>query len=158
MWYLVDSIHDQVKPKTIKLVLRKYYTENYRLCATRTPLKRGELRCSERVSSWCSSCDTRRSTIKRHKHHLIGKSSWTPVCVNKYKEHYQTWTPDKINRRLNIFATLQHWCFRYRMVVEFKKSLKIPKVQAESIYRRTHNTMAKRKSTKGQTTINKTYI
>jgi len=39
-----------------------------------------------------------------------------------------------------------------------KKSLKIPKGQSESVYRRTDNTMAKRKSTKGQTTINKTYI
>ena len=41
----------------------------------------------------------------------------------------------------------------------FKKSLKIPKGQSESIYRRrTDNTMAKRKSTKGQTMIYKTYI
>jgi hypothetical protein len=33
-----------------------------------------------------------------------------------------------------------------------KKSLKIPKGQSESVYRRrTDNTMAKRKSTKGQT-------
>jgi hypothetical protein len=41
----------------------------------------------------------------------------------------------------------------------FKKSLKIPKGQSESVYlRRTENTMAKRKSTKGQTMINKTYI
>ena len=41
----------------------------------------------------------------------------------------------------------------------FKKSLKIPKGQSESVYRRrTDNTMAKRKSTKGQTTIYKTYI
>ena len=39
-----------------------------------------------------------------------------------------------------------------------KKSLKIPKVQSESVYRRTDNAMAKRKSTKGQTTIYKTYI
>jgi hypothetical protein len=40
-----------------------------------------------------------------------------------------------------------------------KKSLKIPKGQSESVYRRrTDNTMAKRKGTKGQTTINKTYI
>ena len=38
------------------------------------------------------------------------------------------------------------------------KSLKIPKGQSESVYRRTDNTVAKRKSTKGQTTINKTYI
>jgi hypothetical protein len=40
----------------------------------------------------------------------------------------------------------------------FKKSLKIPKGQSESVYRRTDNTMAKRKSTKGQTAIYKTYI
>jgi hypothetical protein len=40
-----------------------------------------------------------------------------------------------------------------------KKSLKIPKGQSESVYRRRkENTMAKRKSTKGQTTIYKTYI
>ena len=39
-----------------------------------------------------------------------------------------------------------------------KKSLKIPKWQLDSVYRRkTDNTMAKRKSTKGQTTIYKTY-
>ena len=39
----------------------------------------------------------------------------------------------------------------------YKKSLKIPKGQSESVYRRrTNNTMAKRK--KGQITINKTYI
>jgi len=37
-----------------------------------------------------------------------------------------------------------------------KKSLKIPKGQSETVYRRrTDNTMAKRKSTKGQTTIDK---
>jgi hypothetical protein len=41
----------------------------------------------------------------------------------------------------------------------FKKSLEIPKGQAESVYqRRTDNTMVKRKSTKGQTTVYKTYI
>jgi hypothetical protein len=39
-----------------------------------------------------------------------------------------------------------------------KKSLMIPKGQSETVYRgRTDKTMAKRKSTKGQTTINKTY-
>jgi hypothetical protein len=37
-----------------------------------------------------------------------------------------------------------------------KKSLKIPKGESE-YGRRTDNTMAKRKSTKGQTTIYKTY-
>jgi hypothetical protein len=44
-------------------------------------------------------------------------------------------------------------------VINFdKKSLKIPKGQSEFVYRRgTDNTMAKRKSTKEQTTIYKTY-
>ena len=43
--------------------------------------------------------------------------------------------------------------------IEYKKSLKIPKGKSESVYRkRTDNTMAKIKSTKGQTTIYKTYI
>jgi hypothetical protein len=43
--------------------------------------------------------------------------------------------------------------------LHYKKSLKIPKGQSESVYRRrTDNTMANRKSTKGQSTINKTYI
>ena len=42
---------------------------------------------------------------------------------------------------------------------KLKKSLKIPKGQSETIYRRrTDNTMDKRKCAKGQTTINKTYI
>jgi hypothetical protein len=40
-----------------------------------------------------------------------------------------------------------------------KKSLKIPKGQSESVYRRrTDDTMVKRKRTKGQTTIYTTYI
>jgi hypothetical protein len=44
-------------------------------------------------------------------------------------------------------------------VLLYRKSLKIPKGQSESVYRRrTDTTMAKRKSTKGKTTINKTYI
>jgi hypothetical protein len=41
----------------------------------------------------------------------------------------------------------------------FKKRLKIAKRQSEFVYRkRTDNTMAKRKSTKGQTKIYKEYI
>jgi hypothetical protein len=36
-----------------------------------------------------------------------------------------------------------------------KKSLKRPKGQSESVYERTDNTMVKRKSTKGKTTIYK---
>jgi hypothetical protein len=39
-----------------------------------------------------------------------------------------------------------------------KKSLKILKGQSQSVYPKTDNTMAKRKSTTGQTTIYNTYI
>jgi len=56
-------------------------------------------------------------------------------------------------------TTCLHWL---RPVISvrhvFKKRLKIPKGQSESVYRRrTDNAMAKRKSTKGQTTIYKAY-
>jgi hypothetical protein len=45
------------------------------------------------------------------------------------------------------------------IIEESKKSSKIPKGQSESVYgRRTDNTMAKKKMTKGQTTFYKTYI
>ena len=44
-----------------------------------------------------------------------------------------------------------------RAVVAFIDRVKIPKGQSESVYRRTDNTIVKRKSTKEQTTINKTY-
>jgi len=33
------------------------------------------------ISSWYA-IDTRRVTVKRHEHHLIWKSCWTPVNVN----------------------------------------------------------------------------
>jgi hypothetical protein len=40
-----------------------------------------------------------------------------------------------------------------------KEEFEIPKGKSETVYRRrTDNTMAKRKTTKGQTTIYKTYI
>ena len=59
-------------------------------------------------------------------------------------------------RKGNQKQTMQrNWLHRELNVT--KKSLKIPKGQSESVYRRrTDNTMAKRKSTKGQTTIYKT--
>ena len=40
-------------------------------------------------------------------------------------------------------------------IVAFKKSLKIPKAQSETVNRRTDNMMTKRKRTKGQTMIYK---
>jgi len=44
----------------------------------------------------------------------------------------------------------------YCLSIKCKRSLKIPKGNSESVNRRTDNTMAKRKSTKGQITIYKT--
>jgi len=44
---------------------------------------RGEFRCFGRVSSSCSTSDTRRVTVKQQKHHTIWKSCWTPVNVEK---------------------------------------------------------------------------
>jgi len=53
---------------------------------TQSPLQtRGELWCSGRLSSSCSTSDTCRVTVKRHEPHLIWKSCWTPIYVNKYK-------------------------------------------------------------------------
>jgi hypothetical protein len=60
---------------------------------------------------------------------------------------------------LIVSSVFSNVYIEYRMRFWNKKSLKIPKGQSESVYRRrTDNTMAKRKSTKGQTTIYKTYI
>jgi hypothetical protein len=39
------------------------------------------------ASNSCSTSDYRRVTVKRHEHHLIRKSCWTPVYVNKNKWH-----------------------------------------------------------------------
>jgi hypothetical protein len=72
-----------------------YKTLHRKLKSSNTnPIKnRGELRCSRRVSSSCSTSDTRRVTDKRHKHHMTWKPCWTPVCVNKYKKTFnKTWT------------------------------------------------------------------
>jgi hypothetical protein len=56
------------------------------------------------------------------------------------------------------WACLTELCDTYHDGID-KKSLKIPKGQSESVYRRgTDNTIARRKSTKGQTKIYKTYI
>ena len=49
--------------------------------------------------------------------------------------------------------TQQRWAV-VAFIDRVKMCLKIPKGQSESVYRRTDNTIVKRKSTKGQTTIN----
>ena len=57
--------------------------------ATRTPPKTGcELRGSGRVSSSCSTCDTRRVTVKRHEHRLKWKSLWAPNSINKTRNRF----------------------------------------------------------------------
>jgi hypothetical protein len=48
------------------------------------------------------------------------------------------------------------WMIVYKFE-RWTKSLKIPRGQSESVYRRTDSTMAQNKSTKGQTTIYNTY-
>jgi hypothetical protein len=59
----------------------------------------------------------------------------------------ETFTVEIPNLKISKFRFYQH-----------KKSLKIPKGYSESVYRRrTENTMTKRKCTKGQTAIYKTY-
>jgi hypothetical protein len=58
--------------------------------ATQTPqLNAGGLRCSEGLAVPAPD-DNRRVIVKRHGHHLIWKSCWTPVCVNKYKNINKT--------------------------------------------------------------------
>ena len=68
----------------------------------------------------------------------------------------ETWMkPLKITR---FVRKLDPTCHRKAFDLN-KKSLKISKGQSETVYRRRmDNTMAKRKSTKGQTTIDETYI
>ena len=68
------------------------------------------------------------------------KSTLFNIFINDLRPLFvqEKWTPVEVI-----------WC-RW-----FKKSLRIPKGQSESVYRRTDNTMAKRKSANGQTTIYK---
>jgi hypothetical protein len=68
--YLYVTLHRKLRLSNMKL----------------TPLDtEGELRCSGMVSSSCSTCDTRRRTVKRHEHHLIWESCWTPVYIKECK-------------------------------------------------------------------------
>jgi hypothetical protein len=48
---------------------------------------KGKLIWLEWVSNSCSTSATHRVTVKWHKHNLVWKSSWTPVCLNTYKRH-----------------------------------------------------------------------
>jgi hypothetical protein len=57
-----------------------------------------------------------------------------------------------VSREVSVYITKEKYTRNYEPT---KKNLKIPKGQSESVYRRGTD---KRKSTKGQTTIYKTYI
>jgi hypothetical protein len=64
-----------------------------------------------------------------------------------------------LNLREIFIQSLTFFYFIFLLLRLGKTSLKITKGQSEPVYRRrTDNTMAERKSTKGQTTINNTYI
>ena len=72
-------------------------------------------------------------------------------CVLAYRE-LRAW---QVSIKISISYDVAQPLF-FCLVFCRKKSLKIPKGQSESVYRRrTHKTMAKINSTKGQTTINK---
>jgi hypothetical protein len=84
----------------------------------------------------------------------------TPLRVEKKRGWTQVFRNDKRKIFVVICATDVAANQEVLAIAELsKRSLKIPKGQSESVYRRRkENTMAKMKSTKGQTTIYKTYI
>ena len=69
----------------------------------------------------------------------------------QFRKYQQKRTTTPLPKSMNTKST----DFGYNIEL-CEKSLKIPKRQSESVNRRTDNTMAKRKNTKGQTTIYKT--
>ena len=79
--------------------------------------------------------------------------------IEKYSVNWIHIMKDGIDNYILVHSWLLFHYYVLRLPwILYKKSLKIPKGQSKSVYRRrTDNTMAKRKSTKGQTTIYKTY-
>ena len=66
---------------------------------------------------------------------------------------------DSMSENVVVFILMLFMPVGFLPPKDFKKSLKIPKGQPETVYRRRRDsTMAKGKSTKGQTMIYKTYI
>jgi len=55
--------------------------------------------CSGRMNRSCPTCDTRRVTVRRHEYHMMWKSCWTPLYVNK------TWTLQNKWEESNIVFT-----------------------------------------------------
>ena len=83
-------------------------------------------------------------------------------CKLSFELEETTLGPVNLHNNLGfIFSSDCNWTKNVDKLIESatKKSLKIPKGQSETVYRRRiDNTMAKRKTTKAQTTIDKTYI
>jgi hypothetical protein len=83
---------------------------------------------------------------------MVEKKNYTENyrLINKNAEMNST-SPDGVSRNDTNTLNIRHY-------LGTRKSLKISKGQSESVYRRrTDKAMTKRKSTKGQTTINKAY-
>jgi hypothetical protein len=84
---------------------------------------------------------------------------WIPdtlICWIMYSNAMTAWNSSPTETTHHHSVAMQHLVLDILYRTGHKKSLKIPKGQSESVYRRkTDNTMAKRKNTKGQTTIYK---
>ena len=105
------------------------------VCFTRHISKVSDIWCSECGEGLCNNCKQHHSASKSTTHHVtvqIEECRKLGVFISEINE-----LCEKHNNRYQTFC---------------KKSLKTPKGQSDSVYRRrTDNTMAKRKSTKGQT-------
>ena len=104
---------------------------------------------------------TRKSSFKLSKVMIFALSTFSyPSCFgNRMIENKYVWkiqTGNSKNKPTKMDFRNDSMEFDY--YISWKMSLKIPKRQSVFVYRRTDNTMTKRKSTKGQTTIYKTYI
>jgi spore coat polysaccharide biosynthesis predicted glycosyltransferase SpsG len=93
-------------------------------------------------------------------YNLTTGTTQTPLRVEKKRGRTQVFRNDKRKIFVVICDTDVAANKEVLAIAELsKKILKIPKGQSESVYRRRkENTMANRKTTKGQTTIYKAYI
>ena len=79
-----DNTMSKIKRKKEQTAIYKTSHRKLKIEQHQPPLKTvGGLRWSGRVSNLCTTYYTRRVTVKRHELHLIWKSCWTPVYVNK---------------------------------------------------------------------------
>jgi len=88
----------------------KYKTKDR---VTRIPLKTGgELMCSGRVSSSCSTSDTRHVVVKQHEHHL--KWCFNLILLNS---NDKSWCIECIKR--NSFISLLIWLLHFVIAYNF---------------------------------------